>query len=300
MTDGYVEAWRRPPDWLYLPGQGILGNGFRLDTGDKRGEERMHKTVDGDMEPAAPSLDASGPIRGRGLAPGRDSGGGRGACADAEPVNRHRGGEIRGHASVLGAAARVDDERWAKAQRRLDARNAHIATSLSHHAERVAKRSAAGDRPREDTARQRLEALRRRIADKSKEAASSAGGGVEDRTRDAMMKATVRAGAAAPEAGCGHQESLPVGTIEVRNMHYFQDDGNEFGWTAAGDTSGSTVSGNMGCNAARAAGSDHLAGAPIGQAAGGASGTPPLDNAREAAASRVAWHTAARTMSGER
>ncbi len=299
MTDDYVEAWRRPPDWLFLLGQGILGNGLRLDATGTHDEERRRGPADDDKELAEASHGAGGRIRGRGLAPGRDGGGGRDASAVAEPVSRHRNDVIRGHADVPGATARANDERWERAQRRLDAKNAHIATSLSLHAERVAKRSAMGDRPREDTARERLEALRRRIADRSKEATVSMGDEVVNGTQDAMMKATERAGDAVPETGGGRQGLLPVGTTEVRKIHRLRDDEVEFGRTAAGDTGASTASGDKGRTAARAAGTDRLAGAPNGRAAGGASGMLPLDTAREAAASWVAWHTAARTMSGE-
>ncbi len=58
----------------------------------------------------------------------------------------------------------MDDKGRRRAQERLQARNSHLATSLADHAERVAKRSLAGDRIEEEPAAARLEALRRRIA----------------------------------------------------------------------------------------------------------------------------------------
>ncbi len=250
--------------------------------------------ADRHLDSAAPPHDARDAIRGRGLALGREGGGGRLACADAEPADRRPASAIRGHAEVLGAAARADADRWAKAQRRLDARNAHLATSLSDHAERVARRDAAGDRPREDTAKERLEALRRRVAAKRNEAAGPFGGGNEVGTQGAQQEATVRAGDAAPAAGCGHQRTLPVGTTEVLKIHFVHADVSEFGRTTAGDKSAENVPGSAGHFAVLAAGFDHLAGALVGEDARGASGALQLDNARMAAARDVAWHTAAR------
>ncbi len=182
-----------------------------------------------------------------------------------------------------GATARANgEERRERAQRRLEARNAHIATSLSLHAERVAKRSAMGDRPREDSAKERMEALRRRIAAKSEEAAGLMGDKVVQCTLDVMMKATERAGDAVPETGGGSQGMLPVGTTEVTTIHRLRDDKIEFARTAAGDIGAGTASGSEG----RTAG--HTAGVHTRPAEHGGGGGQ--DAAAEHAAALAAWH----------
>ncbi len=253
-----------------------------------------------------------GPIRGRGAAPGR-VGETRGSSA-AGPVaeSRMRDATIRGHGGVPGPVtgnermeamcdergaradgaaqlaatgrgasdqrAAAEEERRARAQRRLDARNAGLATSLKDHAERVAKRNQAGDRPAYATAKERVAALRRRIEEKARRpneqhtAPLDSGG---------EQQATGRAGDDAPVAGCGSQDTPPVGTTEVLKIHLVHDLGQRIqlatAWTDF--RGGGTGTEGIGIAEAPAA-------------------VTPTANAIAAAACAVAWHTAGHASGG--
>ncbi len=309
-----IEAWRRPPPWLYLPSLGLLGHGLSIGGDDGReGAQSNRETVavgkyaapTAATQPGLEQFRGSGAdgatnlvavsgqsdarawrqIRGRGTAPGR-AGGEQGIIdGEARPANPLRDGEIRGHADVLGAAEEngsaiaasriggevkprsgdavaaaaddcrkttnqmhrvdTDDELKSKAQRRLEARNAHLATSLSDHAERVAKRDAAGDRPYVATAAERLAALRRRIVGRGMEAERPSGEAGSPRRRD-TQEAIGRAGAAAPVTGCGDQVTRPVGTIEVQKIQWLHEDGREFRRSTACDEGCDAVVGAAG------------------------------------------------------
>ncbi len=233
-----------------------------------------------------------GRIRGRGAAPGR-KGGAHSALDSGHPHARASRGaaSIRGHPEVPGAwgAAKntaevggAGDKAQAKAskeQRRLDARNAHLATSLGAHAERVLKRDAAGDRPSVPSPAERLAALRRRIAGRGL-ADNGAAIGVEEDSRSDKQKATDTAGAAEPETGLGHQGPQTVGTKEVLKMHQRDARAYEFTMSTA------CVDGhNVDEGASRSC--------TVGAAVEEHPGHGHVDLARAAAARMVAWHTAA-------
>ncbi len=341
--DEPLEAWRRPPAWLYLPHLGIIGQGVAIGHGEgpadagKQGvddhedegamqEERTRPTTGpggiGRVDRATAAAARAGlggdgqqgPIRGRAVAPGRE-GETRGTTAAgpvAEGWMRGAAG-IRGHGGVPGPAAgsesmeamgddrgeradgaaqlaapgtraadqraAAEEERRARAQRRLDARNAGLATSLQDHAERVAKRNQAGDRPACATAKERVAALRRRIKEKARRQSEQQtepldpGGGVQ--------QATGRAGDDAPVAGCGSQDTPPVGTTEVLKIHLVHDLGRRIqlatAWTDG--RGGGTGTEGIGIAEAPAA-------------------VTPTANAIAAAACTVAWHTTSHASGG--
>ncbi len=330
MTDavGYEEhaaIWSRPPSWLYLPSQGVLGNGVDISDMDLHapsniGGGGIGAAADADMrrtdnEAAQPAptwtrddpageeagivthLEAGdargqGRIRGRGAAPGK-RGGAHSAVDAAQTLGGHGRGvaPIRGHSEVPGprgngaGTADTDDadaknvaRAW-KAQRRLDAKNAHLAASLHAHAERVLKRDAAGDRPSAPSPAERLAALRRRIAGKTL-GGGGGGFGAEEVVRNEKQQAIDTAGDATPETGGSSQGSQAMGTNEVLNIHHLRARGREFTvTTACADGS------NPGEEALRRSAVGATVAEPRGQGNG--------DHARAAAASAVAWHTAA-------
>ncbi len=313
-------VWSSPPHWMYLPSQGLLGHGLvvleeggtvdgqlarGIDTaaarltavtedqiriGRRRGEV-AETTARADAGLEGADAGSHRTIRGRGTAPG---GVDRAHSVMAEaprPVDENnRGASIRGHNHVPGTrrSTGAPDVRKhgsqggaaaSEAQRRLDARNAHLTESLRAHAERVSKRDAAGDRPSTPTPADRLAALRRRVAGRGLDTGSGALVRREDR-RSALHQATDTAGDAEPESGIGHQGTQTVGTKEVLKMHQSCMEGAEFVSTAC-------VMGPIG--GMHSEGSN-----TVGAAVEAATGKGHVDHAREAAARRVAWHTAAR------
>ncbi len=124
----------------------------------------------------AHSEDDAREIRGREASPGATAG--QLEARDAA----HRGGiggqtgnvtgrghqpAIRGPSDGPGAGT---IERRISAQARLDARNAHLRTSLLHHAERVARRAAEVQHEAETlSAQERIMAIRRRLAERVKQ-----------------------------------------------------------------------------------------------------------------------------------
>ncbi len=120
------------------------------------GDALMHAASDGACEAAA-----GAGIQGRGQAPGRGgdlAAPGSHAAADGGP------GQIRGLREEPGQRGTPSTSR---AQALLDARNAAIQRSLSDHAERVEKRrQQAAPQEAKVTAVDRMDALRRRLADR--------------------------------------------------------------------------------------------------------------------------------------
>ncbi len=187
------------------------------------------------------------------------------------------------------------DERLMRAQRRLDERNARLAISLGDHAERVARRDEAGDRPRAATARERLEALRRRIGERRRQ--SPRRNEVEDCHRR-EEQATGGAGSAAPEAGEGSQESRPVGTIEVLKMQWLHAEGDRIRMTSACADGADAQTEAKGSDAAAVERAGREVGEPPSRVAEESAVNTLVANDCTAAASRVAWHTAADAMGG--
>ncbi len=156
----WFKPWERRPDWEYLPhlddrGGGAPTAGAQIALGDMalHSPRRVEGAL-GHRECSiadATSADAgAGEIRGRDLPPGT-----RGQAVDST--------EIRGQRHLPGPTAEAG---VARAQERLNAKNVHLARSLADHAERVNRRSIAGDRPVGPSAAARLEALRRRVAER--------------------------------------------------------------------------------------------------------------------------------------
>ncbi len=200
-------------------------------------------------------------IRGRDISPGRGhrtSGGG--GCASAAAA------VIRGQTAVPGPNG---DSGISEAQARLDLRNAALARSLADHAERVERKSAS-HAPRDTlTAQERLEALRRRVALRQT-AAGSGDGALDARTGSAS------AAGSAGRGGRGHGRGALERTIEVPKIHLtHRGDGQHV-------NSGQSMGG---CAGDAASGSGDM----VPSADDGAQ----RDSASDAAASHVAWHTAA-------
>ncbi len=314
-----IEVWRRPPQWLYLPSQGLVGNGIsisgKIGVGEARGaceawstgacEEAAtaaHQTADhqrkrkaradADVEDRLDKFGAAhrGRIRGRGGAPGHEDG-----AHSVHPIAHRidedvRGGDrIRGHGRVLGtrgaaggsnAAVAIDEHQGAgasKAQQKLEARNAHLSKSLEAHAERVAKRDAAGDRPVAATPAERLAAIRRRVAERRQDDGGGATAAMGYDRLSAITKAAETAGDAEPETGFGHQKAQPAGTKEVQKIHFGEKEGCEFTSTACADGTGTYM--------------QFVGSGAVGEAAEGTARDRHEDGASAAEARRVAWHT---------
>ncbi len=168
--EGAEETWRpwmRRPSWEYLPHLNAPIGGGEVEEGESTFDRHAHEGVPDQRRPSGQNqleehnaLEGSSgtEIRGRGTSPGPLAASSRGSDAGG------RGGsQIRGHAVVPGAKIGIDVGRQ-RAQQRLDARNATIATSLADHAERVAKRAAEHRKVETETPAARIAALRRRVA----------------------------------------------------------------------------------------------------------------------------------------
>ncbi len=164
-----VPLWMRPPAWLFLPSQGIVGNRTLAVAhvaaaaslhAEANGGDGATGTADNDR-PDHQRLDDDGPgprggrrlaIRGREPAPG--------ATGSVQAT-------IRGPSGGPGTRTADSSSADITAQMRLAAKNRHLQRSLDDHAERVEKRRAMeGDAAAKPSAAQRLEALRRRIAER--------------------------------------------------------------------------------------------------------------------------------------
>ncbi len=186
--------WMRPPAWLYLPGQGILGGGV-IDVSE-RTKADLQGNVDG-----PPQDNGDGRIRGR-IPPGRvglESGGadGRGGREDAEPSARC--------AIASGKASK-------RGKRQLAAdRYASIRRSLDDHAERVAAKKLRTSEASEGhpvSAATRLAALRARVRAKAEAIDSTA----PEKNADARLGAP---GSGEPDTGAASSRRN-----ELLNMHF--------------------------------------------------------------------------------
>ncbi len=234
----WVLPWSRPPAWLYLPhqaataghepvdamlrqggsGGGAAGSGAEADAGgaaqaaEDRGNTSGHTDVSrggygvedarGDQRPQAHA------IRGQARLPGPRRG---------DDAATRTGGEqaaaIRGQAILPGPTAGPRGGR-AREQAALEARLAPLARSLQDHAERVAaKRARSGEAAAGPTAATRLEALRKRVADKceGRSAAGDAQGTIatidSSSSSSASGGATAAAGSRDVERGHGMDDA---------------------------------------------------------------------------------------------
>ncbi len=273
--------WQRRPSWEYLPhlgGADVDGMEDDADDAARRGSPGMpadhgaavrHGVVDTAREQevtrpasgpppgmqssssAAGSRDQRAEIRGRGLPPGRARQGGRGnGCAAAAAA------VIRGHSAVPGPPAEGGTSR---AQLRLDTRNAALARSFADHAERVARKTMDNIPRDATTARERIEALRRRVSQ-----------------RQAAVTGGASAAATPAQRSYGDGRAARERTIEVLKIHQtHHGDGLQV-------NSGQSMGGGGG-EAASGSGDT----VPTADA-GGQQGSAPT-----AAARHVAWHTTA-------
>jgi hypothetical protein len=288
----WLMPWERRPCWEYLPHLGEASadvqQAYACDAARREPSDvpADHGTaVRCDVVSAGSGQDNAGPtrgpspcaqiaaiaddprsrgdgIRGRDHPPGRAHLAGRGDDrADAAVAG------IRGHGAVPGPSA---SSGISKAQEKLDMRNAALSRSLADHAERVARKDM-GNIPRDaTTARERIEALRRRVAQRQN-AARAGDSPVSDEQLGGAPAA-----AAPGRSDCGDGRDAHQGTIEVRKIHQTHSvDGMHV-------NSGRSMSGGG------------------GDAASGGGDTAPMadvgdqrDSATAAAASHVAWHTAA-------
>ncbi len=160
-----------PPTWMYLPSQGLVGHGIRL-------EERSAAA-----EPREQLGDHGAPISGQQPMPGR-VGGGPAESRDAPATGAAAAGARRRDNGRSGGGASAAD--------------AYVLNAyLARHGERVHKRK---QEQRRDgplpglTAMERMAALRRRVADRQN--AASGGGNEEILIRDSRVGGLEAAGAA--------------------------------------------------------------------------------------------------------
>ncbi len=260
----WMLPWMRPPPWLYLPHLpggvdrpeaqenrgGVVSSTWEQGDGDGGGDASTGTELDGESRPVQDSRSgALQAIQGRALSPGRVGDG---------PLD----GAIRGPRLRLGARAA---DALARAQTRLDARNAHLRRSFADHEERVLKRkNMEADTLPGPSAAARLCALRQRIRDR----ASTSGTATLGR---------LQAARASGDGGGGAGNQCAPNTNEVSKMHH------SFGKEEAG-------------NAAEAL---DEAGISAGDARGSSSGAElgiddievPLAHATAAAARVAAWHS---------
>ncbi len=187
-----------------------------------------------------------------------------------------------------------------RAEERLAARHANISISLANHAERVRRRDEQGDRPQQRSAAERMDALRRRLAQRTR-----GGGSASDRVSGDVQRpgdaphvdGDATGGCldtSAREAAEWEQGSrtMPTskGDVKIHLLH----DGARIHSDAAlrrGEEPPARVlrDGGGGAQEVRSCAVRGVAQQPGG-------GTPARDGVRrtaaDAAASQVAWHTA--------
>ncbi len=163
---GALPLWQRPPTWLYLPSQGLLGHGYT---------EQLDVHADADASAASGVQRAE--IRGRPPTPGRgghEAGAARSAVVDCTRSETNTGG--RSKTSAGGSAA--GDDRASGRGGATEARSADtyiMDAYLEHHRERVKRRQEIdqieGRHPTASAA-ERMAALRRRVTARGTTAAS--------------------------------------------------------------------------------------------------------------------------------
>lgn len=214
---------------------------------------------------AAEHGDRGDGIRGRDFSPGpvRQARGGDGLVA-AAPA------EIRGRSAAPGPTV-GNGASESRAQQRLNMRNAALARSLADHAERVAKRSMSNIPRDATTAKERIEALRRRVA--QRQTVATVGSSLASDAHSGGAPTEVAPILGGREDGRGARER----TSEVLKMHLTHHGGD--GLQA---NSGQGMGGGGG-EAAR----ESEVSVPL------ADSGAQRDAACTAAACQVAWHTIA-------
>ncbi len=256
QRDADVPIWMRPPSWLYLP--------HLYPSWTPRGAAECGRHGADDGEASQERADER-PISGRGLSLGAQP---TDAATDIVQDGADASAAIRGPIEGLGPRDADADSR-SRAQRRLDARNAHLQRSLEAHAERVArKRTQTEYRGGEATAADRLEAIRRRLA------ARISARGLDGHGNTA---------AAVPEAGISPSVVSAAGRIELRHQIHLESVGMRIRDDPA-------CSGGGG-EAARVVQCGTLVGGADGAGAG--AGRPAMSSDTAHEASRVAWHDVA-------
>ncbi len=271
--------WSCPPTWLYLPHLG-LGGGQELQPPAPSASPSTLATAGG-----GPCAVGHVEIRGQMPSPGSRSVAvtSRPGSDDAMRTCATRRSDLPVAAAAPGNRALANDATDNAAARRLAERNAGIAISLAHHAERVGLKDARGRRPLEQTASERLAALRRRIGARCAAAGDPGPPGVagEERSHTQM---------AASEDGHG---ALPLPTSnEDDKIHHLQVLQRIRMTTACLPSRG-----HSGTQLHRGEGGEH--GGSDGSAWGAAlreeEGTLPpageADTAASAAAAQAAWHS---------
>ncbi len=286
--------WSGPPAWLYLPHLGI-GSGQDLQPAapSSSPSPSLHASAD-DM----PKVAGTAGIRGRDASPGS-----RDAAAAATPP---RAQEPR----TVGC----------KAAERLAARNAGIAISLAHHAERVSIKDARGRRPLVQTPAERMAALRRRIGERHGPAdvLDPLGSPLHRQDQLAQEASRVR----------GHDDQSVPASIEDDKIHQLhgsprirmttasrpsyghnvillRESGGDERAGHGGGAWGSALLQCEGCSppAGEVAAAVHAAAAQAAWHSNLSTATPaataPQPSAADAAANQVAWHTAAAVGAAE-
>ncbi len=281
MQGTWTLPWMRPPSWLYLP---HLPGGVDRPEAQELGDEGRSSARGSDVGGGGSPTSCRGGLTDREDALGEAASAGTELGSGSRP-NQGTGGvalhEIRGRAlspgrvgggplddairgPQLGPGARAADAQ-ARAQLRLDARNAHLRRSLDDHEERVLKRksqeAAASPGP---SAAERLAALRRRIRERASASDTATLGGTQ-------------VARASGDGGGGAGNQCGQNTIEVSKIHLYD------GFEAAGNAAGITdVAGHSACD---------VRGSPSGADAGIDNIELPPAQATAAAARVVAWHS---------
>ncbi len=259
-----VEAWRRPPTWLYLPSQGILGHGLGV-FADR--EERLrpawHDTRQLHLHGGVGASSAGAGnaiIRGRSSAPGREE---RRPARGEEQLDRPSYDQRAANAGC----ADVTKDNGANRGRQTRDRFASIRRSLDDHAERVMRKrqreAEMGSREKE-SATVRLAAVRERVLARCSNAGS--------RHSDGQAVGEEAGGMAARSTSTSPPESK-----EDYKIHLFGEAGR------CEDRE----------NAVGAGGDSTCAVEEEDGTAGGSCAWVPIAQAVAAEASRVAWHAAA-------
>ncbi len=228
--------WSVPPAWMYLPSQGV---GIGEDLAPAESSSLVPgRTGDEGRQIAA---GATG-IRGRGTTPGP-----RCLPQPSETCRREGGASdtVENMAAVpqtLDTSAQLDRQALnahRKAEARMIASHASISASLADHAERVARKTARGLRAENQTAADRMAALRRRVSARSAAAGNVAreSDGAEENT--SCGDGSCRGGGdrgrePLASLGVGLATSAAPTSNEDAKMHYVEGSGSRDGGTAEG------------------------------------------------------------------
>ncbi len=155
-------TWCYPPAWMYLPHLGV-GGGQELRPAAPCNSSSLHASADDTSYVAGAAA-----IRGRAEPPGTRRTTPPRACLDrvAASTDVATTGRPPGAATTTSSHGPRPSGAVNRAAERLAARNAGLAISLAHHAERVGMKDAKGRRAPELSAADRMAALRRRISER--------------------------------------------------------------------------------------------------------------------------------------